>query len=100
VNDHAYSYGLGQAPWGGRKESGIGRTHSKHGLYAVSQLKFVDADGGRLTPPWWYPYSDMVVDGFRGALGVLYGDGVATRLAAARRHRRGLLPLGKRALRV
>ncbi len=99
VNDHAYSYGLGQAPWGGRKESGIGRTHSKHGLYAVSQLKFVDADGGRLTPPWWYPYSDMVVDGFRGALGVLYGDGVAMRLAAARRHRRGLLALGKRALR-
>ncbi len=99
VNDHAYSYGLGQAPWGGRKESGIGRTHSKHGLYAVSQLKFVDADGGRLTPPWWYPYSDMVVDGFRGALGVLYGDGVAVRLAAARRHRRGLLALGKRSLR-
>lgn len=99
VNDHAYSYGLGQAPWGGRKESGIGRTHSKHGLYALSQLKFVDADGGRLTPPWWYPYSDMVVDGFRGALGVLYGEGVATRLAAARRHRRGLLALGKRALR-
>jgi len=99
VNDHAYSYGLGQAPWGGRKESGIGRTHSKHGLYAMSQLKYTDADGGRLTPPWWYPYSDMVVDGFRGALGVLYGDGVAARLAAVRRHRRGLLELGKRALR-
>jgi acyl-CoA reductase-like NAD-dependent aldehyde dehydrogenase len=99
VNDHAYSYGLGQAPWGGRKESGIGRTHSKHGLYAVSQLKFVDADRGRLTPPWWYPYSDMVVDGFRGALGALYGDGATARLAAVRLHRRGLLALGKRAWR-
>jgi len=99
VNDHAYSYGLGQAPWGGRKESGIGRTHSKHGLYAMSQLKYLDRDGGRLTPPWWYPYSDMVVDGFRGALGALYGDGVAARVGAVRRHRRGLLELGKRALR-
>lgn len=99
VNDHAYSYGLGQAPWGGRKDSGIGRTHSKHGLYAMSQLKYTDADAGRLTPPWWYPYSDMVVDGFRGALGALYGDGVGARLGAVRRHRRGLLELGKRALR-
>lgn len=98
INDHAYSYGLGQAPWGGWKESGIGRTHSKHGLYAMSRLKYTDADGGRLTPPWWYPYSDMVVDGFRGALGVLYSDGIAARLAAAHRHRRGLLELGKRAL--
>ena len=65
----------------------------------MTHVKFTDADGGRLTPPWWYPYSDMVVDGFRGALGALYGDGAAARLAAARRHRRGLLALGKRALR-
>lgn len=99
VNDHAYSYGLGQAPWGGRKESGIGRTHSKHGLYAMSQLKYTDADGGRITPPWWYPYSDMVVDGFRGALGALYGDGLGARLHAVRTHRRGLVELGRRALR-
>lgn len=99
VNDHAYSYGLGQAPWGGWKESGIGRTHARQGLYAMSRLTFEDADSGRLTPPWWYPYSDMVVDGFRGALGVLYGDGLAARLGAARRHRRGLLALGRRALR-
>lgn len=99
VNDHAYSYGLGQAPWGGRKESGIGRTHSRHGLYAMSHLKYTDADSGRLTPPWWYPYSDVMVDGFRGALGVLYGDGVTARAAALRRHRRGLFELGRRALR-
>jgi succinate-semialdehyde dehydrogenase/glutarate-semialdehyde dehydrogenase len=99
VNDHAYSYGLGQAPWGGWKESGIGRTHARQGLHDLSRLKYVDADGGRLSPPWWYPYSDMVVDGFRGALGVLYGDGVVARAGAVRRHRRGLAELGKRALR-
>ena len=99
VNDHAYSYGTCQAPWGGRKESGHGRTHSKHGLYGMSQVKFMDADSGRLRPPWWYPYSDLVVDGFRGALGVLYGDGATQRLRAASRHRRGLVELGKRSLR-
>src|SRR3954447_17424786 len=29
-NDHAYSYATPQATWGGRAESGFGRTHSKH----------------------------------------------------------------------
>ncbi len=99
VNDHAYSYGICQAPWGGRKDSGYGRTHSKHGLYGMSQLKYTDADGGRLTPPWWFPYSDDLVEGLRGALGALYGDGVTARGAALVRHRRGLASLVRRAVR-
>lgn len=99
VNDHAYSYGTCQAPWGGRKQSGYGRTHSKHGLYGMSQVIYTDADAGRLAEPWWYPYSDRSLDGFRGALGVLYGDGLAARAGALRRHRRGLVHLGARALR-
>src|SRR5919201_5680681 len=47
TNDVAYSYGAGQASWGGVKESGLGRTHSKHGLYACTRVKFVDSDSGR-----------------------------------------------------
>src|SRR5262249_58377269 len=46
-NDHAYSYGAAQAAWGGRGLSGYGRTHSKHGLYQLSSIKFVDRDRGR-----------------------------------------------------
>ncbi|MDH4344790.1 MAG: aldehyde dehydrogenase family protein [Thermoleophilia bacterium] len=99
VNDHAYSYGACQAPWGGRKDSGHGRTHSKHGLYAVSHITFTDADRGLLRPPWWYPYSEVVGDGFRGALDLLYGDGLGARLRSARDHRRGLLRLARRTLR-
>ena len=63
-----YSYGDGQASWGGVKESGFGRTHSKHGLYELSQVKFVDLDRGRVPAPWWFPYDQGVVDGFAGAL--------------------------------
>ena len=58
TNDVAYSYGSCQAPWGGRKESGFGRTHSRHGLRELSHLKFTDADSGRVTPPWWFPYDE------------------------------------------
>jgi hypothetical protein len=31
------SYGVCQAPWGGRKALGHGRTHARSGLYALSQ---------------------------------------------------------------
>ena len=99
MNDALYSFGACQAPWGGRKESGFGRTHSKHGLYDLSQIGFSDTDAGRLRPPWWYPYDERAVDGFRGTLEALYGDGLGAKAAAAWRNRAGLLVLARRALR-
>jgi acyl-CoA reductase-like NAD-dependent aldehyde dehydrogenase len=98
TNDVSYSYGTGQASWGGTKESGFGRTHSKHGLYELSRVKFADLDRGRVPVPWWFPYDEGAVDGFRGMAGVLYGEGLRWRLGAAWRHRRGLLALGRRYL--
>jgi acyl-CoA reductase-like NAD-dependent aldehyde dehydrogenase len=98
TNDVQYSYGTGPAPWGGYKESGFGRTHSKHGLYDCTQVKFVDADSGRVPVPWWYPYGAAALDGFRGMTGVLHGSGLASKAGAAWRHRHGLLELGRRYL--
>lgn len=99
TNDVGYSYGGGPAPWGGRKESGFGRTHSKHGLYECSSVKLVDADSGRLPVPWWYPYSALGIDGFQGVLEVLHGDGMTTKARALWKHRRGFAQLTKRYLR-
>lgn len=99
VNDHAYSFGASQAPWGGRRASGLGRTGSRHGLYALSHVKLVDADRGRLTPGWWFPYGDAAVDGLRGLLGGLYADGVGARVRAVVGHRRGLAHLARKVLR-
>ncbi len=95
-NDHAYSYGAAQAAWGGRGRSGYGRTHSRHGLYDLSAIKFVDRDSGRVPVPWWYPYDEAAADGFRGALSVLYGVGAASRVGAAWRERKALLSLARR----
>jgi succinate-semialdehyde dehydrogenase/glutarate-semialdehyde dehydrogenase len=99
VNDHAYSFGAAQTPWGGRGASGLGRTGSRHGLYALSHVKFVDADRGRLTPGWWYPYAGETVDGLRGLLGMLHAPGLGGRLRAIATHRRGLAHLARRTLR-
>jgi succinate-semialdehyde dehydrogenase/glutarate-semialdehyde dehydrogenase len=95
-NDHAYSYASSQAAWGGRGESGFGRTHSRHGLYDLTSPKFVDRDSGRMPVPWWFPYDEDAAAAFRGALGALYADGLGTRARAAWRERRALLALAKR----
>ena len=92
-NDHAYSYGAAQATWGGRGESGFGRTHGRHGLYDLTAPKFVDRDSGRVPVPWWYPYDERSADAFRDVLEVLYGS---ARLRAAWRNRRSLLALARR----
>ena len=98
TNDVSYSYGVGQASWGGTKESGFGRTHSKHGLYELSRVKFADLDPGRRPVPWWYPYDEGQLYGFRGMASVLYREGLARKVQAAWRYRRGLLALGRRYL--
>jgi acyl-CoA reductase-like NAD-dependent aldehyde dehydrogenase len=95
VNDFGYSYGTGQASWGGAKSSGFGRSLSRHGLLECVQVKLVDQDRGRLRPAWWYPYDDRTATALRNGLDVLYGD---RRAGAAWRHRRDLLHLAKRAL--
>ena len=86
-NDHAYTYATAQASWGGRGESGFGRTHSKHGLYDLTAVKLVDRDSGRFNVPWWFPYDDG--ESFRGALHAFYGR-------AYWRERRALLRLMRR----
>ena len=96
TNDLGHSYGAGAAPWGGRKESGLGRTSSRHGLYELSHVKLVDTDSGRVRVPWWYPYGPRMVDGYQGVLELLHGD---AKLRGLWRHRRGLLHLARRYVR-
>ena len=95
-NDHAYSYGAAQVAWGGRGRSGYGRTHSRHGLYDLSNVKFVDRDSGRVPVPWWFPYDERTTDAMRAALSVLYGDRGPGRAKAAWAERRSLALLARR----
>jgi acyl-CoA reductase-like NAD-dependent aldehyde dehydrogenase len=95
VNDFGYSFATGQAPWGGTKASGFGRTSGKHGLYECVQVKYVDADRGRMKPGWWFPYDDRTAAALRNTLDVLYGEGFE-RVRAAWRYRRDLVQLAKR----
>ena len=95
VNDFGYSFATGQAPWGGTKASGFGRTSGKHGLYECVQVKYLDADRGRTKPGWWFPYDERTAAALRNTLDVLYGEGFE-RVRAAWRHRRDLVHLARR----
>jgi succinate-semialdehyde dehydrogenase/glutarate-semialdehyde dehydrogenase len=56
INDCVASYGEPTAPWGGVKQSGIGRTHGLAGLREMVQVKYVTRDDSRWPLAWWYPY--------------------------------------------
>jgi succinate-semialdehyde dehydrogenase/glutarate-semialdehyde dehydrogenase len=57
VNDCISYFGISEAPHGGPKMSGIGRTHSRLGLMEMVQVKYIDTDlASGIPKPWWYGY--------------------------------------------
>jgi len=58
INDCVSSFGEPNAPWGGFKRSGIGRTHGLLGLREMVQPKYASEDRGRGPEAWWYPYDE------------------------------------------
>lgn len=57
INDVLSCFGISEAPHGGVKASGIGRTHGLAGLQEMVRIKHVDADiSPILKKVWWYGY--------------------------------------------
>lgn len=56
INDGLFSHACPEAPWGGTKYSGFGRTHGKHSVLDFVNIKLVSTDkpGKR---DWNFPYS-------------------------------------------
>ncbi len=82
INDHLMSHGLAETPWGGFKESGLGRTHGSFGLEEMTQVRVVVDDllPGVQKNMWWYPHNRAVYDGLKGGLHLLYGKKLSLRL--------------------
>jgi acyl-CoA reductase-like NAD-dependent aldehyde dehydrogenase len=73
INDHMFSHGACQCSWGGIKQSGLGRTHSKFGLYECVNVKLRVWEPSAVKNAWWYPYDETLGKALRQAATVLYG---------------------------
>jgi acyl-CoA reductase-like NAD-dependent aldehyde dehydrogenase len=73
INDHMFSHGACQCSWGGTKESGLGRTHSKFGLYECVNIKLRVWEPSTVRDPWWHPYDETLGQALRQAATLLYG---------------------------
>lgn len=77
VNDHMYSAGMCQCSWGGVKDSGLGRSHSKFGFYEAVEPKVIATTNAREASMWVYPYGTTVGPAIRSTIDMLYGKGKA-----------------------
>jgi len=82
INDCVYSYGEPTAPWGGVKQSGIGRTHGLSGLREMVQVKYVAREFGGGADLWWYPYGTEFHRFMSTANRALHSRSLWTRLVA------------------
>jgi succinate-semialdehyde dehydrogenase/glutarate-semialdehyde dehydrogenase len=57
INDVISGFAIAEAPHGGLKDSGLGRTHGRLGMEEMVRVKYVDSDRlSGLSKVWWYGY--------------------------------------------
>jgi succinate-semialdehyde dehydrogenase/glutarate-semialdehyde dehydrogenase len=95
INDHMFSHAAMQTSWGGVKDSGIGRTHSKFGLYECTNIKLRVWEPSKVRDPWWHPYDETLGRALRQTAAGLYGR-PSIRVGALRAGAVPLLKLGAR----
>jgi len=82
VNDVASCFGISEAPHGGVKSSGVGRSHGRFGLEEMVRLKYLDSD---LMPGmkkvWWYGYGAHFAQQMEGFIDFQFARGLGERLS-------------------
>lgn len=84
INEVLITHGAPETPWGGVKQSGVGRVHSDDGLRSLCEAYHVNYDRipGMARDPFWYPYSKAIYGGLFRAMRVLFRSGVKSKVDA------------------
>jgi len=86
VNDVISCFGISEAPHGGVKASGIGRTHGRFGLEEMVRLKYLDTDRlPGMKKVWWHGYDHSFTRQMEGFLDMQFARGLGLRLRGALR---------------
>ncbi|MDF1781407.1 MAG: aldehyde dehydrogenase family protein [Alcanivoracaceae bacterium] len=84
INDHLYTHGLSETPWGGWKESGLGRTHGVEGLHEMTHVKVINWD---MLPAkrnlWWHPHDEATYRALLNALLFVFPRSIGSWLSAS-----------------
>ena len=72
VNEPASHYAFGALPFGGMKQSGMGRRHGDEGLLAFTQSQSVLVHEWPASAPdlWWFPYDERKAGFLRKLMGL------------------------------
>jgi acyl-CoA reductase-like NAD-dependent aldehyde dehydrogenase len=86
VNDVVSCFGISEAPHGGLKSSGVGRTHGRFGLEEMVRLKYLDSDRiPGMKKLWWYGYGESFRRQMEGFLDLEFGRDLLQKLHGALR---------------
>jgi succinate-semialdehyde dehydrogenase/glutarate-semialdehyde dehydrogenase len=82
VNDCMVTYAIPESPFGGMKQSGIGRVNGEAGLKGFCQERsiVIDRVGGK-TEPTWYPYTEKKTQTLKRLMRVLWGTSLGRLLS-------------------
>jgi succinate-semialdehyde dehydrogenase/glutarate-semialdehyde dehydrogenase len=96
VNDAVSCFGISEAPHGGVKASGIGRTHGIFGLDEMVRIKYLDSDRlPGMKKVWWYGYGESFTRHMEGFVDLMFARSFGKRLRGALRSAGGLTPKEK-----
>jgi succinate-semialdehyde dehydrogenase/glutarate-semialdehyde dehydrogenase len=66
VNEVLYTHGIAQTPWGGVKQSGLGRTHGRLGLLEMVAPHHIHVNRlASMQDVWWFAYTPGAASLFR-----------------------------------
>jgi acyl-CoA reductase-like NAD-dependent aldehyde dehydrogenase len=86
VNDVISCFGISEAPHGGVKASGVGRTHGRFGLDEMVRVKYLDMDRvPGMKKVWWHGYGESFRRQMEGFLDMQFARGMGTRARGALR---------------